>query len=470
MSVGFDIVAVLPGAASLGAYQAGAMAGVVAGRHHLVAAGHDVRIPAIGGASAGATVALLAAHSLAHGLDPVAVLRAAWVERIDLDVLMDGTDAPLGYASLREGYRRLLLQDPDDFRASAGADPAAVDIHIALTNLRGYRYHLKHLGRSPTGAITYADWDQLRYEADGDPRSLCEPDGASALDLVMASLANPATFAPVLLDRAAAMDDYRERGLDEVTDGGASWWFTDGGLVQSRPIQRTLAMVAPSDRPVRCVVIDPRSEGPSTGTEWADAKRSPRWLAGLIRALSIFPAQVLSDELRQIDDTNQSLDTIERLAGMVRVADEKAWADLAADLGADPNDVRAVLAGAVGLGDRRAISADVIHPLLVAESEDVEDLLAGELLGDFAGFLGEELRASDFSLGYECAAAWWEQALGEHDLGHAWDGLERALAEHGPPAYEAVDRGSAQIRDMSWRSRARLGRLAARALRALVAR
>ena len=53
-----DIVMVLPGASSLGAYQAGACAGVLAGRNALIRLGADVRIPSIGGASAGATVAL----------------------------------------------------------------------------------------------------------------------------------------------------------------------------------------------------------------------------------------------------------------------------------------------------------------------------------------------------------------------------------------------------------------------------
>lgn len=465
---GVDIVPVLPGAASLGAYQAGAAAAVVAGRNALRTRGHDVELPAWGGASAGATVALLAAHCLAQGLDPVAVLRTAWVERVDLQVLTQGSRAPLGLEDLREGLRHLLTGESLDLRPAEPPGRTDVAIHIALTTLRGYRYLLDDLGTRPVDAVTYADWTQVRYPAGGDPGDLCRPDGSSALDLVIASAANPAVFPPRVLDRSGAFEDYEERDLHDVAENSSSWWFVDGGLVQSRPIQRTLAMVPASKRQLRCVVIDPRSEGPSTGSGWGDPERDGEWLRGLMRAMSIFPAQVLSDELRRIDEANRTHDALAELAPLLRIADEDAWNRWARDRDlADADDrVLAALLAAAGLPTGRRIEADVIHPRLVADSRDVEGLLAGELLGDFAGFLSHDLRDSDFSLGFACGAEWWSNALDELGFGEEKSFVAERLTRVGPPPWERIERGKTQLSDLPMRAKFRLGRVALRALRA----
>ena len=58
----------------------------------------------------------------------------------------------------------------------------------------------------------------------------------------------------------------------------------------------------------------------------------------------------------------------------------------------------------------------MISPLILADDDDPKSLLAGEFMGDFGGFLSEELRASDFKLGYEAATAWLERGLPECEL------------------------------------------------------
>ena len=80
MSEPIRISLVLSGGASLGAYQAGAVAALLEAVQASRARGVDVAVDAIGGASAGAIVSLLAGHALADGRDPVRLLHDAWVE------------------------------------------------------------------------------------------------------------------------------------------------------------------------------------------------------------------------------------------------------------------------------------------------------------------------------------------------------------------------------------------------------
>lgn len=463
-----DLVAVMPGAASLGSYQAGAMAGLVTGVQFLRSRGCDVRLPAIGGASAGASVALLAAHTLAQGLDPVRLLERSWVERVDIDLLTAGADGPLGLDDLRDGLRDLLLSQEAD--ESPITQPLDVDLHIALTTLRGYRYELTDLGEPPVDAVTYADWSHVTYPAGSDPQRLCEPAGASAVDMVVTSASNPVMFPPRVLDRSDAGEVYARRGIREPGRGSDRWWFTDGGLVQSRPVRRTLDLVPDTDRDLRCAIIDPRSEGPSTGARWADPDQPPDWLNGLMRALSIFPAQILSDELRDIDRANRVLGALAELSDMLEVSDSERfeeWATRHDVEGGEDRLFRALLAGAAVGADRR-VRADVISPLLVADEDEVAELLAGELLGDFAGFLSKDLRSSDFALGYACSRTWWHRILPDHAVAseHDRQALDDHLVEVGPPPWKAGDRGETQLSDISLRQRAALVKVLSRAFRA----
>ncbi len=471
-SDGLDIAVVLPGSASLGAYQAGAAAALIAGRHELRRRGRDIQLPAWGGASAGATIALLAAHSLAHGLDPVKVFRDAWVDGVGLEVLTTGKRSPLGHSGLRSSLQRLMVEGRAHHVARPPTEPANVAVHVALTTLRGYRYQLDDLGEHPADAVTYADWSQFCYRAGGDPARLFAAEPSAPIDVVMASVANPVAFPPVLLDRSTAISEYAARGLEDASSGSEAWWFTDGGLVQSRPIHRTLGMLPESSRGLRCAVIDPRSEGPSTGTAWSDPHRAADWIGSIVRAMSIFPVQILSDELRRIDRENRMRRRLEELAGLLAAEDPEKLQRWAAENGvsgvADP--VLAALHAAVDLESTRPVSADVIHPRLVVEDGYVPQLLAGELLGDFAGFLSRELRESDFALGFAAGKRWWEIILPEHH----WEPELAAVRDHldatGPPPWRPVNRGATTLSDLPWRARFGLAKVAARAIRALFRR
>ncbi len=475
--------------------------------HHL--AHHEqaeVTVDAIGGASAGSIVALCAAHCLLEGIDPVHLMHEAWVEGVSLE-LLEGRErrAPLGFDRMRDKVPELL--DPRDGNGGAAhrlewRQESPITLHVGLTGLQGLTYPIRGLrSERPISAATYADWRRFELEPGGGVEQLVEPEGKAPLDFVFASSAHPGAFAPRLLDRSDDEEGYRSHGIDSFPESG-QLWYTDGGLLQSQPIGRVLAA---AQRPERegedarhlKILIDPRSEAPSASAHWSDPELEPTWQAGLARALAILPAQVLYEDLRRIEKDNYRLawaeqlteelaphlgdDAREALSKVVeRIdqdrkglrSDEPGRDTSRSDDGADARDLLRRAAGEIGgLLGKRHVEVDVISPLVLAdESGDVAGLLAGELIGDFGGFLSRELRASDFGLGYESALAWARDGLRDCGLGD--DAAERAAAaveDARPYRFEDVKRGEAGLGDLSLRARLQLGRLGLRAARVLAA-
>lgn len=473
-----SLTVVLSGGASLGAYQAGALSALVDAVGHLRDRDPDlVRLEGVGGASAGAIVGLLGAHALLTGRDATDLLHSAWVDRVDLGLLLgDDGRSPLAMDDLETGFRDLLV-DADPAPGHRQDEP--IGVHVALTGLRGLTYPIR--GLVPDRAVaasTYTDWARFVLTPGHDPASLFDPSGRSPVDLVLASAANPGGFAPRLIDRADDADAYADRGIRDFPDSGALW-YTDGGLLQSEPIGRVLAAAGLAhprdpDRRHATVLVDPRSEGPSAANRWADPDDAPGWAEGLARALSIVPTQILYDDARRVADANERLARAERLVDvLVDHLPDHARSDLAELVYDGEGDIDTLVGRAVrdvaGLTGKHHVDVDVISPLaLVDGDDDVADLLAGEFLGDFGGFLDRDLRASDFALGRAAAADWLPDALTHagfpDDL--AAD-VARAVAESSPDGWRDTNAGDVGAGDLPWTSRARLGRLAGRYLRVL---
>jgi predicted acylesterase/phospholipase RssA len=453
----------LSGGASLGAFQAGAVAALLVGFDHArCEEDSDIRVDAIGGASAGSLVGLLAAFALLEGANGPRLLSKAWVEEVDLEVLQEGgADGPLSLDGVRARLPRLLEEsegDPD--RAQEGP----LTLLIQLTGLRGLTYEIPGLRHDrPAKASTFADWKPFELERRAGVGQLVEPEGASPLDFVIASASHPGAFPPRLLDRSDDREAYEGRGIVDVPDHG-KLWYTDGGLVQSEPIGRVIAAVhargGDSGAPHLNLVVDARSEAPDDASRWADPDAEGGWIEGLARALAVFPAQALYDDMRRVQRDNDRLSRLDEV--VASVADS-----LGDDAAARLRDAVAELAGIEG---KRQVDLDVISPLVLTHEmdEEVSDLLAGEHMGDFSGFLEEEFRRSDFALGYECSLAWARDCLGAYDLdeGAVQRSIE-AIETGRLYDWEEVRRGSAEASDLSMRSRLRLGRMAARAVRAL---
>jgi predicted acylesterase/phospholipase RssA len=470
----------LSGGASLGAYQAGATAALLVTLSHLREEhGLDVRLDAVGGASAGAIVGMMAAHSVLEGTDGCEVMFEAWVERVSIDTLLRrGSRGPLSLEGVRAGLTELLERGG---RHGTGQRHPLV-LHVSLTALRGHTYEIPGLRREqPVVGVTYSDSRDFRLEPGGGLRALLEPKGASPLDTVLASASHPGAFAPRVVD-----------GL----------WYTDGGLIQPKPLGRALAAargVDDGDESAARVtlMVHPRSKDPSDAQEWSDASYDATWAGGLSRGLAIVSEQPLYDDLERVERDNFRLAWTEQLlerlsphladsaAGELReligrIEADKQRLEGAPDAGgaSEPEPAAGVdeLIGRAirdigGLTGKRHEAVDLISPLLLTEDDDegVTSLLAGELIGDFGGFLDRELRQSDFALGYESTLAWARGGLGECGIpDDAVSGAVEAIEASRPVSREEARRGHAKERDLPWRARGRLALFLLRAVRALL--
>ena len=490
----------LSGGASLGAYQAGASAALLAALEcvrdeHAV----DVRVDAIGGASAGSIVGLMVAHALLEGVDGCSVLHEAWVERVGVDTLLRG--AARGPLSLQQVSRELPELLEGGSRGSAQRHPLM--LHVALTGLRGLTYDIHGLRQDePVTGVTFADWKDFRLEPGGGLRQLMEPEGSSPLETVLASASHPGAFAPRVLDRRDDRDAYERQGITNLPRSG--WlWYSDGGQIQSKPLGRVIAAARAVDGDGHGdahrlnLLIDPRSEEPSDAEEWSHGDYDATWAHGLSRALTIPPEQALYDDLRRIERDNYRLDWLGQLTDVIhdhvaeaardgllalleRVAhDRRTLRGHPFSEPADRQDddapvielLRRVIKDIGGLRGKRRVAVDVISPLLVAKQADtrVAELLAGELLGDFGGFLDQDLRRSDFALGYESTLAWCPDGLGACDLPDAAvQAATAAIEQRRPETWQEVRSGRTEQRDLPLRARLRLARILLRAGRALL--
>lgn len=498
----------LSGGAALGAYQAGAMSALLVMCRELSKRDGDaIRIEAIGGASAGALVGLFSAHAALEGIDGHDLLHEAWVERVNLKLLRGkDTRSPLSMARLESGIRELLLEYAPGLvsdRAYRQKDPIA--FHAALTGLQGLTYSIRGLRRegAVTG-LTFSDWGRFTLEAGNDPEALFQPEGSSPIDFVLASAANPAAFAARLLDREDDAQMYRAHGISNFPDSGHIW-YTDGGLLQSQPVGRVIAAARAlhgrdESRRKLTLMIDPRSEGPSGAGHWTDIETAPGWASSLTRSLSILPSQILYDDLRRVAKDNSRLgwaaafvEAIEphldhqgeaALRELIEIIDEDRKSNRSDEPAfgdryrgdADTPDLgqllRRVIDEVAGLSGKETVDVDVITPLIMAEgeSDDVKELLAGEILGDFGGFLSRELRESDFALGYASASRWIVGAMDAFGLdADAAEEVVAAVDDRSPGDWRAFNRGRVEPDDLSLGSRADLVRLAARFMKVAMA-
>ena len=454
----------LSGGASLGAFQAGAVAALLVGFGKARQEGSDVRVDAIGGASAGSLVGLLAAYSLLEGADGPRLLSRAWVEEVDLRMLQEGeVEGPLSLDGVQERFPDLLEDAECD---SEIAQEGPLSFFVQLTGLRGLTYEIPGVrSERPASASTFADWARFELERLGGVEQIVEPEGAAPLDFVIASASHPGAFPPRLLDRSASREDYEQQGIVDFPEEG-KLWYTDGGLVQSEPLGRVIA--AANDREGGeddgtthlNLCVDARSEAPDGAERWADPEADAGWIEGLSRALEVFPAQALYEDMRRVARDN---DRIERVDAIV----ERFGSELN---GEDADELRRQVEDVAGVAGKRRVEIDLISPLVMAAEtgENVQELLAGEHMGDFSGFLDEELRRSDFTLGYECSLIWARDALSTFDLDQ--DVVARsieAIEEGRLHDWEEVRRGSAEPGDLPLRSRLRLAKMAARAVRSL---
>lgn len=438
-----------------------------------------VRIDAIGAASAGSITGMLAARTLLEGLDPVEVMRRAWVEEDGIGKLLGrGSAAPLSIQKLRAMATSLL--DPPGRRCPA-RQRTPIQLSFTVATLRGLDYTLPALrALQPVTATTYVDYYTAELAPDTHIDQLVAPDRASLVDAALASAANAMGFPPYLLNRTAD----RQRIPDPYTavrnwPVSGSFWYTDGGTLANEPLGRTLDLTNPidladSDCNRLQLLVHPHPTGAPTDGAWANPAAMPTWLETLWRSMALQRTQSLYADLKQVENTNSRLAWANDLAGTVgdaldelpdvdQTALRAALTDVVARIrgqraalragsttaaAAEPADVPAdatlssllweAISVAANVAGKTETTVDVISPLILPEAAttSVEMLLSGEFLGHFGGFFDRRLRQADFDLGYTCTLRWLEAGgltgAGRLDPAAAATAMQAAIAAYQP--------------------------------------
>jgi predicted acylesterase/phospholipase RssA len=502
----------LSGAVSLGAFEGGALAALLLGLETLEETDpRPVVIDAIGGASAGSMTGLLTAWILLQGADPVELMREAWVTGDALNVLRArDTSAPLSSEELAKLGDHLFRPVEDGARTRRQRSP--IRVAMALAALRGLAYRIARLQRdTPIDATTFMDWKEFEFHPEDPPERFTQPHGQSPVEFSLASGANALGFPPVLLDRAPDEQAYLANGVINFppTD---DLWYTDGGTIDNEPIGRTIGLANEIDARTRLddkdqrlhLLIHPHPTAPATGAAWADPANPPNWTHTLVRAMHVGMTQSIYDDLHRMEKTNSRLKWRDELLATLRAwlqslpADGTASRDLVGrldtvlrEVDADRRELRAQskpetpqAAGAethptddaspaqlfdelfnriAGLADKRPVTVEVISPLMVAKpGEHVEDLLAGEFLSHFGGFLDEKLRMSDFVLGYRCMLRWMENGLEGRGLDPDVPKTMREAAAAGfQPEWNDFNAGKKSLGTLGWHDKLSMARLVA---------
>ncbi|NNE96317.1 MAG: hypothetical protein HKN24_09845 [Acidimicrobiales bacterium] len=457
----------LPGSASLGAFQAGAVSAVARAVHELRAHGVETHVTAIGGSSAGSIVGLLAAHCLMTGRNVRSMMQTAWVDEVDMDLLRSGgSEAPLSFHGLREKLIA-FLSDYDRFPREPGRQlDWPITFQVGLTSLLGYE--IDNPGDSgrigPT--ISYVDWTEHRITPEHDTGDLyqdSEATGPTPLDTVLTSAAHPLGFKSSALDRSNDRDCYRDNRVQNLPEDHTVLWYADGGLIEGRPVGRIVSasrnlvsetLGSVSAARLLHLVIDPLASGPAGQAKWAEPESNPGWIDVVRRSMAIVPTQPLHDDIRGVIEVNTGLQRFEQLRDSG---------------GLDEATAQAVLEWA-GMSDKVHVELGVISPRGLETGGGVDELLTGDFVGAFGGFLKRSIRASDFALGWVSAAHWFTSYLPEHEIeAPVIEAVEESLEHDFPDARDLIITGDDGIDVLDWKGRWRLALLAAQFGRVTVA-
>jgi predicted acylesterase/phospholipase RssA len=489
----------ISGAISLGAYEGGGLAALLVAVQEMRGA---VVVDAITGASAGAITSVLTARCLVRGCDPVEAMKTSWVDLPDLKRLKArDRRSPLSAEVLADGARELLGTGAGGLTDGPPEKQQAEEVRLALTmaSLGGYHYRIKALEQGTVvGAITYVDWAEFRLR-----RETSAVEWGSAAEMALASAANAIGFPPKLVKRSAEdIERARRAGVMNPPDPNGAW-YTDGGTVDNEPFGRLLDLLGDDDVDRRLLIlVHPTPTRTPRPSLWTDPNRQPRWTRTGLRANNIKGEQSIYDDLRRLEKTNTRLlwtrEASERIAAMLeRVSTAESRAAIRAELediiddlqekhvtlnrqiersdpepetridgGEDLADLlTTVIRRATGLAGKRPVNVEVVTPDLDPSSAPADQLLAGERLGHFFGFLDVKFRRSDFALGYRNMQVFLKEVLPKYgvsaEIGAALPHVQRRYDELG---WDSERWGDADWGKLSLGQRLRLFRVGGHAV------
>lgn len=426
MEKGTKLALVLPGAVSLGAYEAGAVYELLLA---LALQGRECPfcIDLIIGTSAGALTGALAAFSLARNEAPLR-LHEAWVYGLGLTNLLQRSSrerSVLSGSSVLKTAERFL----DATHVARGGQ--AVRLVITLTDLGGKWYQIQPSpGSAPIDALNFAEQKCFDLSPTTSRKRW-----QMVRDAARASAAFPGAFPALPL----------------TDDQGQIRWYTDGNVANKRMLEITIDAARELDQAMSSqrllLLIEPN---PLNRPEQASMDQpEPTWLDTIMRsALTIPFHNQIYDDLRRVVRINQrvrlasSLDqllsrwveTLDR-AAVARMIEETSplyrqamlyhgaetvavWAQKRPELTNDwrsPQNKREALSldqrelyehwrflirAAAGLLDKTEVSIDRIAP----DGGPTE--LAGDFWGHFGGLLRPAFREHDFRIGRQNARSW----------------------------------------------------------------
>jgi hypothetical protein len=384
----------LAGAASLGAFEGGAVAAIVTGLQASCAGESPaVAIDVICGASSGAITGLLAAHALANGTDAVATLHDAWVTSAGLASLRGrGFAAPLSLAGARATAGRLFTSGPPGVASLRQNEP--ISLELALTSLRGSTRGDSTAepsagrGQRSDGVRQLRDRRYLAWSPFTITAAIDEIGWMRAVESALGSAANPAVFPARLVEPGSQTED--AEGHEHRWPPG---FYTDGGTLVAEPVGRADEVgrrrhderqgrrdespgqpggedgSEPGDSRL-VLLVHPFDLVRPAGPDWQDGEVPPTWLATLSRSLEIQQSHLLAEDLRRVLSGHE-----------------------------DP--------------DVAVVSPDLCDH----DQQHPGDRLSGYVLANFGGFLSLDRRQHDFDLGYRCGQAWLQQPATALQLG-----------------------------------------------------
>jgi hypothetical protein len=442
---------VISGAVSLGAYEAGALTGLL----RLIGDSDGaIVVDTIAGASAGSITGLILAHALLSGAGDDD-LQELWVRLAAIETMLKGRpkpgrpSAPLTTTVLEDWAATALAKSRP---SPVQTEPIAMV--LSITNIRGMRYRLAQgIPGKTIPADTFRDAKAFLLTSGTDWRG--------PMETALASGANAFAFAPVRLERRRA--EY-PNSLEFPAADPARFWYTDGGTVYNEPLGFAIDAITDPEalqvrRPPQPLVAPDGKRlfllvhpDPSPPAEvWPPRGVDPIFRTASLRSwLKLAASQSMFDDLRRLEKTNSRIVArwqvqtgLSTLLGRVSAEDASVVVrqmagnavrrkvvvrgltgrEIDPDLqalanavdGSEPLDTATMFAlldlaldEASGTGSKEVIDVEVVSPELDEEHRTPHDILAGEGMGHFFGFALLAARESDFGLGYRHFRQWWQ--------------------------------------------------------------
>jgi hypothetical protein len=422
----------ISGGLAMGAYEAGVLSQFYADIWAINEANIGCRliIDSISGASAGSITGLVVAQALALKLTPAEFdnnIRQTWIAGPDIIEMLKPIDSKDQGVFTHDRLEHIASQviEPVQGDDTFERPGEAIAIWMAITNLEGIPYEMNFNGGSnPTTVFGYNYHDYTPYHICGKsirnvvartedlPLSGQSPPfnwqsattsatWNEAASNAIASGSFPIAFRtkPLFrnLDLYGNYRNFKQPGWPDTL----TFQVADGGILGNEPLGKAIDAVSylnwvdpeRQDDPRSYLIIDPH---PNSATDVKDALESVQsevaldglpFLTALGRLISVYFNTALYSDYMNTIQVNEQLAAIDGIYPQ-------------------PCPEKAAVLAAFGLNFKRSVVLERIPRAIPTKNR-----LAGDFFGDFGGFLQEDFREFDYSVGRVEARQWFKKWL-----------------------------------------------------------